>query len=100
MSDIGSTVELVKVVTKRELNQQTASVLAAVREGDPVIVTERGLPRWRIEEAGLSDLDRGAGVGLHVTPARSDPIAWPTGDGNVYSAGEIEELQSWARGDN
>ncbi len=38
-----------KIVSKRELNQQTASVLAEVAAGESVVVTDRGGPRWRIE---------------------------------------------------
>lgn len=38
-----------KTISKRELNQQTAHVLDAVSIGQPVVVTERGVPRWRIE---------------------------------------------------
>lgn len=38
-----------KTVTKRELNQQTAAILAAASAGEPVVVTERGVARWRID---------------------------------------------------
>jgi antitoxin (DNA-binding transcriptional repressor) of toxin-antitoxin stability system len=38
-----------KSVTKSELHRQTAKVLAAVDAEGPVVVTERGLPRWRID---------------------------------------------------
>ncbi len=38
----------VKTLSKRELNQRTASVLALVDAGETVIVTERGVPKWQI----------------------------------------------------
>jgi len=41
-----------KSVTKSDLHRQTAKVLAAVDDEGPVVVTERGLPRWRIAAIG------------------------------------------------
>jgi antitoxin (DNA-binding transcriptional repressor) of toxin-antitoxin stability system len=59
-----------KAITKRELNQQTAVVLESVSVGQPVIVTERGVARWRIEA---------------IDPA-SDPVARLRAEGRVMSA--------------
>lgn len=56
-------------VAKRELNQRTAEVLLDVEEHGPVLVTERGVARWRIE--ALSS-EVGSKGGLRISrPARS-----------------------------
>lgn len=67
-----------KKISKRELNQQTARVLASVREDGPVYITERGQPRWRIEAAdGVVDpLERLRAQG-RVTPRKAHPMVWP-----------------------
>lgn len=38
-----------KSVTKSELHRQTAKVLAVADAERSVVVTERGVPRWRID---------------------------------------------------
>lgn len=67
-----------KIIAKRELNQQTAKVLADVDEGETIIVTERGVPRWRIERAHVASdpLEHWRRLGL-LTPSRADPEPWP-----------------------
>ena len=67
-----------KTVTKRELNQQTAQVLAEVVVGAPVVVTERGVPRWRIEviEAAADPVARLRAEG-RIIPAKQNPAPWP-----------------------
>lgn len=37
-----------ETVSKRELNQNTAAVLGRVTDSVDVVVTERGVPRWRV----------------------------------------------------
>lgn len=67
-----------KTISKRELNQQTAKVLAGVREGEVVYVTERGVPRWRIEVAG-DEPDPMARLRAQgrVVPRKQHPAPWP-----------------------
>jgi antitoxin (DNA-binding transcriptional repressor) of toxin-antitoxin stability system len=89
-----------KTVTKRELNQQTAKVLAAVEAGETVLVTERGVAKWRIESAlhPVDPLARLESEG-RLTRARHDPAPWP-GDapaGRRYTPDEIDELADWTR---
>jgi prevent-host-death family protein len=48
VSDAGGASVGANVVSKRDLNQHTASVLDRVTDGDDVVVTEGGKPRWRI----------------------------------------------------
>ena len=43
--------DVMTTISKRELNQQTAAVLARVTDSEDVVVTERGVPRWRIVSA-------------------------------------------------
>ena len=59
-----------RTVTKRQLNQDTATVLASVAVDHPVVVTERGRQEWRIsryDEAPLTGLARLEALG-QITP--------------------------------
>lgn len=64
-------------ITKRELNQRTAQVLEAVDRGGPVTITERGVPRWRIEAIDPSAdpvaMLRAQG---RTKPAKAEPAPW------------------------
>lgn len=68
-------------VSKRELNQRTAQVLACVTAGETVVVTERGVAHWRIEatDADTEPLTRLRAQGRTI-PAESDPAPWPEPD--------------------
>lgn len=77
-------------VTKRELNQQTAHVLAAVEDGEPVVVTERGVARWRIERISHDEMTRRRSDGRVTTP-RPEPTPWPAGPAR-YTPAEIDDL--------
>lgn len=90
-----------RTVTKRELNQQTADVLARVKAGKPMIVTERGVPRWRIEVVE-ADADPVAWLRAEgrITPASEDPPAWPDEPADPrYSPARIKALLDEIRGD-
>lgn len=67
-----------KEISEGALNQRTAEVLAAVRAGEPVLVTERGIPRWRIEavEVETDPVARLRAAG-RITPASENPMPWP-----------------------
>lgn len=69
---------MMKQISKRELNQQTARVLAAVREDEPVYITERGKPRWRIEasDGTVDPLERLRAQG-RVIAHKVHPMPWP-----------------------
>ncbi|MDR0594551.1 MAG: type II toxin-antitoxin system Phd/YefM family antitoxin [Bifidobacteriaceae bacterium] len=68
-----------RTVNKRELNHRTAAVLDQVaRTGEPVAVTDRGVPKWRItpfDEPG-DGLARAAREG-RLTRASAAPGNWP-----------------------
>ena len=65
-----------KTITKRELNQHTAQALRAADEGETLIVTERGVPRWRIEALSGGDTI-GTMVGsLRITKPATRRCSW------------------------
>lgn len=90
-----------KTVTKRELNQQTAQVLAAVEAGEATLVSERGVVRWRIEavDTGNDPVDRLRREG-RITPAKAHPADWPDGDPAAYSVAEVDAIFAESRGDH
>lgn len=92
-----------KTISKRELNQQTAKVLAGVREGEAVFVTERGVPRWRIEATGgeADPLARLRAQG-RVAPRRKHPLPWPKDWGRRQKGrtpADVDALLDDLRGD-
>ena len=89
-----------KTVTKRELNQQTARVLAEVDAGETVLVTERGVPRWRIESAddSLDPIARLEARG-QITQAKTNPAPWPEDD-VTPNPKRVDALYKWSRGDH
>ncbi|MGV9857744.1 type II toxin-antitoxin system Phd/YefM family antitoxin [Gordonia sp. NPDC003425] len=90
------------MITKRELNQQTAAVLDQVTDTEDVVVTERGRPRWRLSavvdgEAMLARLEREG----RYTPTAADPAPWPERPGGpTYTAAEVDALLDEMRGDH
>ena len=89
-----------RTVTKRELNQQTAQVLAEVSEGNPVTITERGVARWRIEAVGVSTdpIARLVAEGRIRLPASDAPIPWPAQAGPADPA-RVDALLAEMRDD-
>lgn len=91
-----------RTVTKRELNQNTAEVLSRVTDGEPLVVTERGRPRWRVTVAHQAEsmLERLEHEG-RFTPAAASPTAWPQSPGGPpYTTAEADELLEAMRGDH
>jgi prevent-host-death family protein len=89
-------------VTKRELNQQTAKVLDRVREGGAIVITEHGVPRWRIEavEDITDPVERLRAQGKLI-PASDNPPPWPDFDALPrYTPEEVDALYRWVRGDH
>ena len=89
-------------VTKRDLNQHTASVLERVTRAGAVVVTERGTPRWRIlafdgQDAPLARMEREG----RYSPPSSTPAPWPSHPGGPkYADTEVEALLDQMRGDH
>lgn len=87
-----------KTISKRELNQQTAHVLDAVSVGQAVVVTERGVPRWRIEAFENSgDPIARMRAGGRITPAKAKPAPWPVAMPR-YTPSQVDELFVESRG--
>lgn len=88
-------------VTKRDLNQHTASVLGRVTASEDIIVTERGKPRWRVSafretDTALARLERDG----RYTPPAVHPTPWPNEPGGqAYSDAEVEALLAETRGE-
>lgn len=88
-----------KTISKRELNQQTAQVLARVTPQESVLVTERGVARWRIEavEAVADPVARLQAQG-RIVPAKVQPHPWPR-DRARYTPAQVDALLADERGD-
>lgn len=85
-------------VPVRELNQDTAGVLARVKRGEEIDVTERGVVIARLVPAQAHPLADLIAAGVLHAPTRTGPIPRPTGPvhtdteaGAVLSAMRDEE---------
>jgi antitoxin (DNA-binding transcriptional repressor) of toxin-antitoxin stability system len=89
-----------KSVTARELGLATTQVLESVNPGQSLVVTEGGVPRWRIEAlpqtkdrvAELRSLGR-------IISAQSDPEAWPEAIPR-YTREQVDALYAESRGEH
>lgn len=88
-------------VTKRQLNQATAASLAMVTEGNDVIVTENGVPRWRISAYRHEQtvLERLEAEGVYRPPLRPFPSDLPEPTGREYTLEEVDALIAEMKGD-
>lgn len=74
----------------RELNQNTAGVLARVKSGEEIDVTERGVVIARLVPAQTHPLADLIAARVVHPPTRRDPLPRPTGPVQTGSeAGEI-----------
>ena len=85
-------------VPVRLLNQETASVLARVKRGEEIDVTERGTVVARLVPAGANPLSEIAASGKLRLPALDAPMPRPSGpvreddeSGEIVSAMRDEE---------
>jgi len=86
-------------ITKRQLNQQTAQALAAVTPLHPLLITERGIARWRIEavDAPGDPVAKLVAEG-RVTPAKANPQDWPEAACGPYTPAQVDALFADSRG--
>jgi prevent-host-death family protein len=88
-------------VAVRELNQHTSRVLARVREGVVVEVTDRGVPVARLVPVGSREtaLGRLVSEGRAVAPVTSGPLPLPPvlGDPAVDVAEKLAEAREEER---
>jgi antitoxin (DNA-binding transcriptional repressor) of toxin-antitoxin stability system len=87
-------------ISKRELNQQTAHVLAQVSANQPLLITERGIARWRIEaiDAGRDAIARLRHAG-RIVAAKQQPQPWPA-DKACYTPAQVDALFAELRGEH
>ena len=87
-------------VSKRQLNQQTAAVLASVVRGESVTVTERGVDRWHIEVVdGEPDVFERLVTQGRVTLPPAEPAAWESQDDGVRTPADVDALLEDVRGE-
>ncbi len=90
-----------KTVSKRELNQQTARVLAEVTTSESVVVTDRGVPKWRIDalETHPDPVER-LRIEGRITAAKKNPRPWTSRRATRrYTPAEVDALLAETRGD-
>ena len=94
---------MIETVTKRDLNQQTAQVLARVVGNNELIVTERGQPRWRVMpyEAHMDTLTGIARLHANGQLLPPSPITpWPPQPGGpAYTDMQVDALVDEMKGD-
>jgi antitoxin (DNA-binding transcriptional repressor) of toxin-antitoxin stability system len=89
-----------KTISKRELSQQTARVLETVTIGRPVIITERGRARWRIESIdAAADPIASLRAEGRITPPKTTPAPWPVLESR-YTPAQVDALLLESRGDH
>lgn len=81
-------------VTKTELNQQTARVLARVAAGERLVVTDRGRPVAEISPPTVSRWDELVAAGRIAVPTRSGGLATPAERTHRPSSEILDELRS------
>lgn len=83
----------------RELNQETAKVLARVKRGEEVDITERGVVVARLVPAEPSPIGRLLATGNLRPPQASGPLPRPRGDVRTTqeSGALLEELRGEER---
>jgi prevent-host-death family protein len=81
----------------RELNQDTAGVLARVKRGEEIDVTERGVVIARLVPAQAHPLADLIAAGVLHPPSRNGPIPRPPGP--VSTDSEAGAVLSAMRGD-
>ncbi|HET6291794.1 MAG TPA: type II toxin-antitoxin system prevent-host-death family antitoxin [Kribbella sp.] len=79
-------------VAVRELNQETAKVLARVKRGEEIDITERGVVVARLVPAQPSALTRLLSTGSLRPPLTTGPLPYPRGDVRTdQESGELLE---------
>jgi prevent-host-death family protein len=76
-------------VPMRELNQDTAGVLARVERGETVEITRHGRVIGRIVPAAAGELDDLVAAGRVIPPSRAQPFQAPQRSAMTLEAGEL-----------
>ena len=81
-------------VTKTELNQQTARVLARVAAGEHIVVTERGTPIAEISPPSPSRWDELVAAGKVRPARRRGPLAFPLMHSDVSTQEMLDDIRA------
>jgi antitoxin (DNA-binding transcriptional repressor) of toxin-antitoxin stability system len=88
--------------TKRDVNHRTSQVLDQIAEvGTSAVVTERGVPKWRIEPITpkpLSPIERGVREGW-IEPHSENPPPWSPQRPSSRTHAEVDALVQEMKGD-
>jgi prevent-host-death family protein len=90
MSDVRTTLACVTAIPVRELNQDTAGVLARVERGETLEITRHHRVIARIVPVLHAELDDLVAAGRMLPPTETRP--WQAPEGDVLSGPEAEEL--------
>ena len=80
-------------VPVRELNQQTAAVLARVKSGEQIEITERGVVVAVLAPPSPNPLTDLIGAGKVVPATQSGPLPGPTGPMHDDSSDLLREMR-------
>lgn len=81
-------------MTKTELNQQTASVLARVAAGEHLTVTDRGRPIAELTPPRLSTWEQLVAAGRVTEPSASGPLPAPPALSDRPSREILDDLRA------
>lgn len=81
-------------VTKTELNQQTARVLARVAAGEHLTVTDRGRPIAELTPPAETVWTRMIAAGRVTLPTKTGPLGHPRVSDTMSAAAILDELRA------
>lgn len=81
-------------VTRTELNQQTARVLARVAAGERIVVTDRGRPVAQIAPPEATRWDELVGDGTVTAPTARGPLPFEPVESDRSTAEVLDELRA------
>lgn len=81
-------------MTKTELNQQTARVLARVAAGETLTITDRGRPIAQITPPKVDDWEHLVASGRVTMPTRRGALAVPAAHSSVPSREILDDLRA------
>jgi prevent-host-death family protein len=81
-------------VTKTELNQQTARVLARVSAGEHLTVTDRGVPIAELTPPAETAWTRMIASGRVTLPTRTGPLSHPPVSDTMSTAEILDDIRA------
>lgn len=80
-------------VTRTELNQQTARVLARVAAGERIVITDRGRPVAELAPPAASQWDELVANGTVTLPTAHGPLPFDPVEADVSTAEILADLR-------